>query len=141
MGASPLAVLADGPAEDPAAAAVLVLGAGGETAGRAAWRLAALLDAGFLAGAGWDPVTWVLSPPAGHRLIRWDCGRLDGPASQDVHRRDAPSPVLGPGKCAAGARRTAGCTRAGGTRPARPIRCLTSEDGARWPSRSPSRAK
>ncbi len=70
-GASQLAVLADGPAEDPAAAAaaaaVLVLGAGGETAGRAAWRLAALLDAGFLAGAGWDPVTWVLSPPAAHQ--------------------------------------------------------------------------
>jgi hypothetical protein len=113
-GASQLAVLADGPAEDPAAAAaaVLVLGAGGETAGRAAWRLAALLDAGFLAGAGWDPVTWVLSPPAGHRLIRWDCGRLDGPASEGVHpRRDAPSPVLGPGKCAVVA-----CLRAGQAR-------------------------
>ncbi|HLQ57068.1 MAG TPA: site-specific integrase [Streptosporangiaceae bacterium] len=112
-GAGELAVLADGAAEDQAAA-VLVLGAEGETAGRAAWRLAALLDAGFLAGAGWDPVTWVLSPPAGHRLIRWDCGRLDGPASQDVHpRRDAPSPVLGPGKCAAVA-----CLRAGGRREA-----------------------
>ena len=61
-------------------------------------RLAALLDLGFLAGAGWDPVTWVLAPPAGHRLIRWDCGRLgvrSGPAG-----RQAPLPVLGGGKCA-----------------------------------------
>ena len=61
-------------------------------------RLAALLDPGFLAGAGWDPVTWVLAPPAGHRLIRRDCGRLgarSGPAG-----RQAPLPVLGGGKCA-----------------------------------------
>ncbi len=98
-GAGQLAVLAGGPAGDPAA--VLVLGAGGQAAGQAASRLAALLDAGFLAAAGWDPVTRVLAPPAGHRLIRRDCGRLDGPASQDAHaRREAPSPVLGPGKCA-----------------------------------------
>jgi integrase len=98
-GASQLAVLADGPAEDPAA--VLVLGAEGPAAGAATLRLAALLDAGFLAAAGWDPVTRVLAPPAGHRLIRRDCGRLDGLASQDVHaRREAPPPVLGPGKCA-----------------------------------------
>jgi integrase len=32
-------------------------------------RLAAALDPAFLAGAGWDPATWVLSPPAGHRLL------------------------------------------------------------------------
>ncbi len=104
-GAAQLAVLAGGPAEDPA---VLVLGAEGQAAGQAASRLAALLDAGFLAAAGWDPATWVLAPPAGHRLIRRDCGRLDSPASQDVRaRREAPPPVLGPGKCA-----VAACLRA-----------------------------
>ena len=98
-GASQLAILADGPAEDQAA--VLVLGAEGQAAGPAAWRLAALLDAGFLAAAGWDPVTRVLAPPPGHRLIRRDCGRLDIPASRNAHaRREAPPPVLGPGKCA-----------------------------------------
>jgi hypothetical protein len=32
-------------------------------------QLAALLDPAFLAGAGWDPVTRVLSPPAGHKLL------------------------------------------------------------------------
>jgi len=112
-GAGQLAVLAGGPAEDPAA--VLVLGTGGQAAGQAASRLAALLDAGFLAAAGWDPVIWVLAPPAGHRLIRRDCGRLDGPASQDMHaRREAPPPVLGPGKCAVVA-----CLRAGQVRPGR----------------------
>ena len=64
-------------------------------------RLAALLDPGFLAGAGWDPVTWVLAPPAGHRLIRWDGARLDARAVQaGPGRRDAPVPVLGGGKCA-----------------------------------------
>ena len=99
-GASRRSVLAGGPVEDPAAA-VRVLGAEGQAAGRAVWRLAALLDAGFLAAAGWDPVTRVLAPPPGHRLIRRDCGRLDGPASQDVRaQRGAPPPVLGPGKCA-----------------------------------------
>jgi hypothetical protein len=109
-GAGQLAVLTDDLAGDPAA--VFVLGAGGQAAGQAAARLAALLDAGFLAAAGWDPVTRVLAPPAGHRLIRRDCGRLDGPASQDAHaRREAPSPVLGPGKCAVVA-----CLRAGRAR-------------------------
>jgi len=110
-GASQRSVLANGPVEDPAAA-VRALGAEGQAAGRAVWRLAALLDAGFLAAAGWDPVTWVLAPPPGHRLIRRDCGRLDGPASQDVHaQRGAPPPVLGPGKCAVVA-----CLRAGQAR-------------------------
>jgi hypothetical protein len=32
-------------------------------------RLASLLDPEFLAGAGWDPVSRVLSPPAAHPLL------------------------------------------------------------------------
>jgi integrase len=92
-----------------ASAAVLAFGQDSDAAGPAALRLAALLDPGFLAAAGWDPVTRVLAPPAGHRLIRWDCGRLDGPAGQPGKAsRDAPRPVLGPGKCAVVA-----CLRAG----------------------------
>jgi hypothetical protein len=35
----------------------------------AAARLAGMLDAGFLAEAGWDPAALVLSLPAGHRLL------------------------------------------------------------------------
>jgi hypothetical protein len=96
----PLAAMAHGPAE-AASAAVLVFGEDSGSAGAAALRLTALLDPGFLAAAGWDPVTGVLAPPAGHRLIRWDCGRLDGPAGPAGKAgRDAPRPVLGPGKCA-----------------------------------------
>jgi hypothetical protein len=125
-GASQRAVLANGPVEDPAAA-VRVLGAEGQAAGRAVWRLAALLDSGFLAAAGWDPVTRVLAPPPGHRLIRRDCGRLDGPASQDVHaRRGAPAPVLGPGKCAVVA-----CLRAGRVRRGRREACCPVH-ATRW---------
>jgi hypothetical protein len=60
---------ADSPARTAVAA---VLGDSCVITGPAVVRLAALLDPGFLAGAGWDPVTWVLAPPAGHRLIRWD---------------------------------------------------------------------
>jgi len=87
-------------------APAVVLGAGCVITEPAVARLAALLDPGFLARAGWDPVTWVLAPPAGHRLIRWDCGRpgaRSGPAG-----RQAPRPVLGGGKCAVLA-----CLRAG----------------------------
>lgn len=32
-------------------------------------RLARMLDRAFLAGAGWDPASRVLSLPAGHRLL------------------------------------------------------------------------
>jgi Phage integrase family len=42
----------------------------------AAARLAGLLDPLFLAGSGWDPVTQVLAPPAGHRFIRRNAGAL-----------------------------------------------------------------
>jgi hypothetical protein len=43
-----------------------------------AGRLAALLDPAFLAGAGWDPVTRVLSPPAGHKLLGRELCRAGG---------------------------------------------------------------
>ena len=42
--------------------------AGVALAGEAA-VLARRLDSGFLSGAGWDPETWVLTPPAGHRFL------------------------------------------------------------------------
>ena len=53
-----------------------VLGDGAPAAGQRAARLAALLDPGFLAEAGWNPVTWLLAPETEHRLIRWDGSRL-----------------------------------------------------------------
>jgi hypothetical protein len=90
-----LAAAADSPARTALAA---VLGDSCAVTGQAAVRLAGLLDPGFLAEVGWDPVTWVLAPPAAHRLIRWDCGRLDawsGPSG-----REAPLPVPGGCKCA-----------------------------------------
>ncbi|MGH3124133.1 MAG: hypothetical protein ACRDND_24365, partial [Streptosporangiaceae bacterium] len=40
--------------------------------------LAGMLDDAFLAGAGWDPVTRVLSLPAGHRLLGRTLCRVDG---------------------------------------------------------------
>jgi integrase len=43
-----------------------------------AGRLAGLLDPAFLTGAGWDPVTWVLSPPAGHQLLGRQMCRAGG---------------------------------------------------------------
>ena len=82
-------------------AAAAVFGDSDAITGQAVVRLAALLDPGFLAEAGWDPVTWVLAPPASHRLIRWDAARLDARAWQPgPGRRDAALPVLGDGKCA-----------------------------------------
>src|ERR1700689_473009 len=103
---------ADSPARTAVAA---VLGDSCVITGPAVVRLAALLDPGFLAGAGWDPVTWVLAPPAGHRLIRWDCSRLD--ARSGPSGRQAPLPVLGGSKCAVLAclrARRAGQRRQGG---------------------------
>ena len=86
-------------AEEPEDAALApVLGAGAAAAGQRAARLAALLDPGFLAEAGWDPATWLLAPETEHRLIRWDGSRRrqeDAPA-----RRGAPLPAPGPGTCA-----------------------------------------
>jgi hypothetical protein len=41
-------------------------------------RLAGLLDPGFLAGAGWDPVRLILEVPAGHRLLGWQQCRVAG---------------------------------------------------------------
>jgi len=92
-----LVVVADGPA---AAVAAAVLGAGDAITDQAVLRLAALLDPGFLAEAGWDPVTRVLAPPAQHRLIRWDAGRLDAPGRTCPAGPEAPVPVLGVDKCA-----------------------------------------
>ena len=71
------------------AAVVLAVSAAGEAgefphvldrtslAGTAA-RLAGLLDPAFLAEAGWDPVTRVLSLPAGHRLLGRTLCRVPG---------------------------------------------------------------
>lgn len=92
-----LAVAAHGPARTVSAA---VLGDSCVITEPAVVRLAALLDPGFLAGAGWDPVTWVLAPPAGHRLIRWDGGKFDArPGKDRPAGREAPLPVLGGDKC------------------------------------------
>ena len=44
-------------------------------------RLAGMLDSAFLAGAGWDPVTRVLSLPAGHRLLGRTLCRVGGCAA------------------------------------------------------------
>ena len=46
--------------------------------GRPGRRLAGLLDPAFLAGAGWDPVTRVLSPQAGHTLLGRQMCRAGG---------------------------------------------------------------
>jgi len=77
-----------------------VLGECGAAGDPAVVRLAGLLDPGFLADAGWNPATWVLAPPAGHRLIRWDGGKFDArPGQARPAGREAPLPVLGGGKC------------------------------------------
>ena len=85
-------------AEEPAGPSLAsVLGDGAPAAGQRAARLAALLDPGFLAEAGWNPVTWLLAPETEHRLIRWDGSRLwqEAPA-----RRGSPAPGIPGGKCA-----------------------------------------
>ena len=65
-------------------------------------RLAGLLDAGFLAGAGWDPARLILEVPAGHRLLGWQQCRVAG----CISRGDGPEQVcLGAG--AAGRERAA----------------------------------
>jgi integrase len=86
----------------PARTAVAaVLGECGAAGDPAVARLAGLLDPGFLADAGWNPETWVLAPPAGHRLIRWDGGKFDTrPGKTRPAGREAPPPVLGGDKCA-----------------------------------------
>ena len=52
-------------------------------------RLAGLLDAGFLAGAGWDPVRLILEVPPGHRLLGWQQCRVAG----CISRGDGPEQV------------------------------------------------
>ena len=93
-----LAAAADSPARTALAAVLGECGAAGDPA---VARLAGLLDPGFLGDAGWNPETWVLAPPAGHRLIRWDGGKFDtGPGKTRPAGREAPPPVLGGDKCA-----------------------------------------
>ena len=93
-----LAAAAHSPARTALAAVLGECGAAGDPA---VARLAGLLDPGFLADAGWNPETWVLAPPAGHRLIRWDGGKFDtGPGKTRPARREAPPLVLGGDKCA-----------------------------------------
>ena len=78
-----------------------MLGECGAAGDPAVARLAGLLNPGFLADAGWNPQTWVLAPPAGHRLIRWDGGKFGtGPGKTRPARREAPPLVLGGDKCA-----------------------------------------
>ncbi len=48
-----------------------------------AQQLAALLDPSFLAGAGWDPASRVLSLPAGHRLLGRAVCRAGGCATTE----------------------------------------------------------
>ena len=52
-------------------------------------RLAGLLDAGFLAGAGWDPARLILEVPPGHRLLGWQQCRVAG----CISRGDGPEQV------------------------------------------------
>ena len=51
---------------------------GQETAGDDLSRLKALLDSEFLASAGWDWQTRVLSPPADHPTLGWPVCRVPG---------------------------------------------------------------
>ncbi len=93
-----LAAAAHSPARTALAAVLGECGAAGDPV---VARLAGLLDPGFLADAGWNPETWVLAPPAGHRLIRWDGGKFDTrPGKTRPAGRQAPPPVLGGDKCA-----------------------------------------
>jgi integrase len=62
------------------------LGAGGAVEPKAA-RLAALIDAAFLAEAGWDPLTRVLSLPPEHAQLGWRLCPTHGCANQ-VYGRD-----------------------------------------------------
>jgi integrase len=59
-----------------------VFGAGCAGIGPAAARLAARIDPAFLAEAGWDPATRVLSLPPGHPLLGWRACQADGCSSQ-----------------------------------------------------------
>jgi site-specific recombinase XerD len=98
VSAAAVAIVAPFAAEEPEDAALAaVLGGGAAAAGPRAARLAALLDPGFLAEAGWDPATWLLAPETEHRLIRWDGS---GRRQEEPARRESPAPVIPDGKCA-----------------------------------------
>ena len=62
----------------PGAVAGVRACAGRGGAGRAAARLAGMLDPAFLAEAGWDPAIRVLSLPASHPLLGRTLCRADG---------------------------------------------------------------
>jgi integrase len=79
---------------------------GGLDAGTVIARLAALTDPVFLAEAGWDPGTRVLSLPSGHRLLGWRACPVPGCGNalyghDDVcgacQRGDARETAAGPG--------------------------------------------
>ena len=99
-----------------------------------AQRLAALLDPAFLAEAGWDPASRVLSLPAGHRLLGRAVCRVGGCATtRTCGARRGVLPLLHPADRAGadrGAdRRVAAAAAAAGPRDA--VR------GARMPARAP----
>ena len=58
-----------------------MLGAAAALEPASAW-LAAMIDPGFLAEAGWDPASRVLSLPAGHALLGWRVCPTPGCANQ-----------------------------------------------------------
>ena len=106
--------------------------AGADLQGPAA-RLAGMLDEGFLAEAGWDPVMRLLTPPAGHPLLGSPRCASDGcprmverpgrrcrPCSRPASYLDGgivpepPAHVPGPGMCW-----VPGCARACGSAAAR----------------------
>ncbi len=102
------------------------------SAGAAALRLAALLDPGFLAAAGWDPVTRVLAPPAAVNLRR----SADWPdrAGRDGRDRDRSTDGLGRPEFRVGGGR--GARR---TRRRAPVVGYAGE--RRSPARSPRQAR
>jgi integrase len=57
--------------------------------GLEAQRLAGLLDPGFLAGTGWDPMRLMLEVPASHRLLGWQQCRAAG----CISRGDGPEQI------------------------------------------------
>jgi len=70
MTAAAQAMLVPSPGTGTALPELHVLG-NGHPCDSAVARVAALIDPGFLAEAGWDPVTRVLAPGADHRLLGW----------------------------------------------------------------------
>ena len=97
----------------------------------AAARLARMLDPAFLAGAGWDPASRVLSLPAGHRLLGRVVCRTGGCTTTAAG--------LG-GVCHRCFTRLAGQGMTAEQIAGRPScrRCRPARDGARFPAASAS---